>query len=1090
MGLTDNSTAIPRIMVFRPTIEEMKDFSKYLEYMESQGAHKAGLAKIIPPAEWKPRKKGYENIDLMIKAPIQQVVTGGQGLYQQYNIQKKAMSVKEFKKLANSSKYQTPSYFDYEDLERKYWKNVTFNPAIYGADVSGTLTDEDCKEFNINNLNTCLDMINESYGIKIMGVNTAYLYFGMWKSAFAWHTEDMDLYSINFLHFGAPKSWYSIPPEHGKRVERLANGFFPNSYKQCPAFLRHKMTLISPQVLKKYSIPFNKITQEEGEIMITFPYSYHAGYNHGFNCAESTNFALPRWVEFGKRALRCVCRSDSVQISMEAFVKKYQPDRYELWLQGKDIGPDPKDLTHICAAPAPSKYEKDIMSKFNKHKRHPTHKKDYSSDTEEDSDCCDELLQDCALPTKAARKMFENGTESDVMNLEIAAPNIPSISSDTISSMPKPPTISETIHRLHQNLNSSKEKKDKKRKKTSHESTVPPHLLTHSYAKSCVSSCTQPKTQPNSEFNQYLQNDSNVSQITKSFTNIKSESSNTSSNFHSYTSSYNTVLSPLISPQINGVIEDKMQTNTKGSELMINLSNQQMIYQPPPQIKPYYEECLADDHKPSAQPPILKAPDLYDNNNKTYLLNNDLNGLKLPNGSVICNGALNNMVEASTSTDDLEIAFDANSSLQTSSTNNKNTVLDNLIQNNYQYIPLIAGTIPQGFIDEIKFNVCMSTLSPYCAICTLLKPYENDSKYNLSELECWYPPKTSQILIPSIAFTSKVKDETTFLETRETSPLIVCMDCRVCVHSVCYGVSDLLFDGSERNWKCDRCMQKQYFAFCSLCPLRGGPLKETIEVSSEKKWVHISCALLVPDVKFINGIAKKPIDLSDIKITRRTDKMGCVYCRKVNPDNKMVEYFNGYCVQCVKCFTSFHVTCGHRHRVTYEAGDWPTPIVIKCRKCSDSTNNKKRKSLDRLLSDVNINEIVIAKHKNHRFYRGKVLDKVEQVLHHVHFVDNSFTNYVKPSDILNRDCERDPPDIGDPIEVIWNREQLHGKYTGNHSCLMYVIAFDDESRIKTKREDFYLLTEDLPKRVKDKLSEATQATHRQYIQSEESNSLD
>lgn len=64
------------------------------------------------------------------------------------------------------------------------------------------------------------------------------------------------------------------------------------------------MTLISPQILKKYSIPFNKITQEQGEFMITFPYAYHAGFNHGFNCAESTNFALPRWIEFGKRATR------------------------------------------------------------------------------------------------------------------------------------------------------------------------------------------------------------------------------------------------------------------------------------------------------------------------------------------------------------------------------------------------------------------------------------------------------------------------------------------------------------------------------------------------------------------------------------------------------------------------------------------------------------------------------------------------------------------------------------------------------------------------------------------------------------------
>lgn len=64
------------------------------------------------------------------------------------------------------------------------------------------------------------------------------------------------------------------------------------------------MTLISPAILKQYSIPYNKITQEAGEFMVTFPYSYHAGYNHGYNCAESTNFATERWVEYGKRATR------------------------------------------------------------------------------------------------------------------------------------------------------------------------------------------------------------------------------------------------------------------------------------------------------------------------------------------------------------------------------------------------------------------------------------------------------------------------------------------------------------------------------------------------------------------------------------------------------------------------------------------------------------------------------------------------------------------------------------------------------------------------------------------------------------------
>ncbi|XP_069553478.1 lysine-specific demethylase 4C isoform X1 [Brachyistius frenatus] len=337
-----------KIMTFRPTMEEFKDFNQYLAYMESQGAHRAGLAKVIPPKGWKPRRT-YDNIDdLTIDAPIQQMVAGQSGLFTQYNIQKKPLNVQEFRRLANSDMYCTPRYLNYEDLERKYWKNLTFVSPIYGADVSGSLYDEDVEEWNIGHLNSILDVIEEDCGVSIQGVNTPYLYFGMWKTTFSWHTEDMDLYSINYLHFGEPKSWYAIPPEHGKRLERLATGFFPNSFKGCEAFLRHKMTLISPSILKKYGIPFDKITQEPGEFMITFPYGYHAGFNHGFNCAESTNFATVRWIDYGKVATQCTCSKDMVKISMEPFVKRFQPDRYATWMLGKDSTP----VDHTLATPS------------------------------------------------------------------------------------------------------------------------------------------------------------------------------------------------------------------------------------------------------------------------------------------------------------------------------------------------------------------------------------------------------------------------------------------------------------------------------------------------------------------------------------------------------------------------------------------------------------------------------------------------------------------------------------------------------------------------------------------------------------------
>ncbi|XP_016416384.1 lysine-specific demethylase 4A isoform X4 [Sinocyclocheilus rhinocerous] len=328
-----------RIMTFHPTKEEFKDFNRYIAYMESQGAHRAGMAKVVPPKDWKPRRT-YDDIDdLVIPTPIQQVVTGQSGLFTQYNIQKKPMTVREFRKTANTDKFCNPRYADFDELERKYWKNLTFNPPLYGADISGTLYDPDVTEWNIGLLNTILDTVERESGITIKGVNTPYLYFGMWKSTFAWHTEDMDLYSINYLHFGEPKSWYIVPPEHGKRLERLAKGFFPGSAQSCEAFLRHKMTLISPSILRKYGIPFEKVTQEAGQFIVTFPYGYHAGFNHGFNCAESTNFATQRWIDYGKLATLCSCRKDMVKISMDVFVRKFQPERYKLWKAGKDSAP-------------------------------------------------------------------------------------------------------------------------------------------------------------------------------------------------------------------------------------------------------------------------------------------------------------------------------------------------------------------------------------------------------------------------------------------------------------------------------------------------------------------------------------------------------------------------------------------------------------------------------------------------------------------------------------------------------------------------------------------------------------------------------
>ena len=130
---------------------------------------------------------------------------------------------------------------------------------------------------------------------------------------------------VNYLHFGAPKRWYCVPPAHRARFERLARGLLPDVFRQCPEFLRHKELMISPQLLEAHAIPVVRCTQEPGEFMINFPGAYHAGFNHGWNCAESTNFATRAWVAVGARARACTCSPDSVTIQMELFLPHANP---------------------------------------------------------------------------------------------------------------------------------------------------------------------------------------------------------------------------------------------------------------------------------------------------------------------------------------------------------------------------------------------------------------------------------------------------------------------------------------------------------------------------------------------------------------------------------------------------------------------------------------------------------------------------------------------------------------------------------------------------------------------------------------------
>jgi hypothetical protein len=64
---------------------------------------------------------------------------------------------------------------------------------------------------------------------------------------------------------------------------------------------------ISPTRLKDAQTRVNMLVHKQGEFVITYPRGYHAGFNLGFNCAESVNFATDDWVDYGRKAKHCKC---------------------------------------------------------------------------------------------------------------------------------------------------------------------------------------------------------------------------------------------------------------------------------------------------------------------------------------------------------------------------------------------------------------------------------------------------------------------------------------------------------------------------------------------------------------------------------------------------------------------------------------------------------------------------------------------------------------------------------------------------------------------------------------------------------------
>ncbi|KAL9129255.1 MAG: hypothetical protein Q9217_002235 [Psora testacea] len=258
-----------------------------------------------------------------------------------------------------------------QELETAYWRSLNFNNPMYGADMPGSLFEDSTKEWNVARLENLLDVLGQN----VPGVNTAYLYLGMWKASFAWHLEDVDLYSINYIHFGAPKQWYSISQEDARRFESAMKSVWPTDAKNCDQFLRHKTYLISPQLLQsQFNIKVNRLVHNEGEFVITFPYGYHSGYNLGYNCAESVNFATDAWLDYGKVARKCHCEADSVWVDVREIERKLRGEPTPEYYEETDEEEDDEDEDDTGNLPTPPGSVKGKAKRSHKRKRDPNEK--------------------------------------------------------------------------------------------------------------------------------------------------------------------------------------------------------------------------------------------------------------------------------------------------------------------------------------------------------------------------------------------------------------------------------------------------------------------------------------------------------------------------------------------------------------------------------------------------------------------------------------------------------------------------------------------------------------------------------------------
>ncbi|KAL5257519.1 hypothetical protein ACHWQZ_G012456 [Mnemiopsis leidyi] len=185
---------------------------------------------------------------------------------------------------------------------------------------------------------------------------------------------------------------------------------------------------------------------------------------------------------------------------------------------------------------------------------------------------------------------------------------------------------------------------------------------------------------------------------------------------------------------------------------------------------------------------------------------------------------------------------------------------------------------PKNKITELDFEVIMTYLDAVCHV-NMYTKYQDNLTYSIQYDDSVYCEVCKDIY------------------SEPDNEMIFCDNCNICVHQSCYGVSKI----PQGEWYCSPCKADCSAPVCLLCMQGEGAFKQ----AKQGEWVHVFCALWIPEVGFGNVEKMEPITkIKQIPISRWS--LSCCFCQERV----------GACIQCSmkNCFVPFHPSCAYSNR--------------------------------------------------------------------------------------------------------------------------------------------------------------------------------